>query len=385
MNRLEVSETHLRNLFRDGMWFRIPWPFLSALSGDQAVTLAYLLNLPVDAEGWSHVSRKYMEARLFFSADRQARVLTRLREGGYIDVRTEKGENNPRRLVRVSVERIWDAFGSIYSDQTALPDHKTTTRKYNVVLQRKRDNAEETTLKRAPGTLFTTFEDKCAAHLHETVLRHLNINKPIRGWAATFGYLQSYEHVPPHRVKRALIWYRKHCGESMFVPHIEDASSFRAKFGALEQAIKRQEAEHPAPVEVTPQAKRIVERLSTLTWPQGSRSQLPQVVQKSLEAYKEWKRKCLAAQPVPDKLRGFEEELLNMVFWHSSEFLEGWFRSVHKRVANWADWSGDLTHYTFAEDHVDFLKLGRAASERYSGSTKMWDRYLKFIHEGGTH
>jgi hypothetical protein len=120
-----------------------------------------------------------------------------------------------------------------------------------------------------------------AIRLKRKIFRKVNIHQ----WTKHLQKLRIEDGIKKKRLKEVLNWYILHFGEK-YVPQIYSAESFREKFLFVEDAKKRIEGEEPEQIEITPTAKKVVQRLNEyLTWPKGSDNQLSTIVQKSLDNY----------------------------------------------------------------------------------------------------
>lgn len=83
-------ERNLNRFWSDGDWFQFPKSFLLAMSVDEAILLAYLINQSrvVKAyernQGWFYCRATKIETELLFHKRKQTRVINKLREKGYL-------------------------------------------------------------------------------------------------------------------------------------------------------------------------------------------------------------------------------------------------------------------------------------------------------------
>ena len=85
-----------------------------------------------------------------------------------------------------------------------------------------------------------------ASHLSNTIQSNKNIvhtKSQVERWAREIRPLITSNKISVPRIKKALVWYRKHIGED-FVPVIESGRSLRDKFLKLEAAIQRENNRH---------------------------------------------------------------------------------------------------------------------------------------------
>jgi len=87
-----------------------------------------------------------------------------------------------------------------------------------------------------------------AKHLSKTIQQEKNIDhstQQIKHWANDIRKLIEINKVSPHRIKKALTWYRKNIG-GQYIPVIESGASLRDKFIRLEDAMKRKNYSTPS-------------------------------------------------------------------------------------------------------------------------------------------
>ena len=249
-----------------------------------------------------------------------------------------------------------------------------------------------------------SFEQK-AAHKLFTLLsakRKLFRKVNLKAWAREFAQLQE-GGVDRARIKAAFKFYAKTIGQE-FIPQIYSAKAFCMKFAQLEDAMsKRTDASSAKAasdnVAVSKEARTIASRLSSEhSWPGALASQLPAVVQQSLDNFKDYERKRAAAVARWKKLTRSEmakiaqrarmlldfDDVLNDDGWLSStpaEFVENWFAYVAKRLAKWKDFHGQLSHFTFSLAHPDADAQGRREAVQWSGDDEIWVKYISRINE----
>lgn len=158
----------------------------------------------------------------------------------------------------------------------------------------------------------------------------------------------------------------------------------------------------PAPVkqrktiQVSDEAKTIADDLADeYRWPLGSDAQLPEFVQVSMDWHDAFLEKvgtlhdALQAQDprFPTKktnsyewsaLRLAAEEVLT---WHTDGFARRWAERVHKRVANWKEWSGSLTYLTpgYPAADADLQKYLRKHLESGGCGSDDWDSLISAL------
>jgi hypothetical protein len=157
-----------------------------------------------------------------------------------------------------------------------------------------------------------------------------------------------------------------------YTPLVCSAKAFRAKFPQLEAAMKRGAA--PPPVTITPKAEWVVNKLKDYKWPKGAASHLPQAVQKSLTAFRLFLKNLL-----PLATNGFPRFVQSKLCIPPEDFVLNWFERVHRRIATWEDWSGNLDPCAWTPTHKDMTKLGSGWAAEWGVSESKWDDLVKTL------
>lgn len=215
------------------------------------------------------------------------------------------------------------------------------------------------------------FDADCTEQLITALVHHRKIKGQVRRdrWRVHFRRLRQQDEIPKERIQTVLGWYCGHIGEE-FVPLAYSADSFRSKFIRIEQAMKREFGD----VTVSPTARKIVERLEQLSWPKGSKSQLPKVVQLSLEGYRSF-RKSLRGNNDDSTLSRFILRRLPS----SEVFVREWMEDVHRQVAGWADWNGRLNSFVVGPEQSGLHLKCYGLAEEYCGDSDRWNRLFRSI------
>lgn len=137
------------------------------------------------------------------------------------------------------------------------------------------------------------------------------------------------------------------------------------------------------PEDISPQGREIVKRLTdTFIWPKGSESQLPVVVQRSLDAFDHFRNRLrkIKANPSADRaVLGLADRVLAYT-GHPEDFVYDWMRSLHKRLCHWRDWSGNnMAAFAFGPDATEFTADGRGWAEEYSDDPDLWGTLMKEV------
>jgi len=194
----------------------------------------------------------------------------------------------------------------------------------------------------------------------------------IKSWADEFRKLRQLDGVSKQRIKSALKWYVANIGGE-YTPQAFSAHAFRAKFAQIEAGSKRQ-WKGKQEVSIEPLAQEILETLSQLRWPKSSKDQLPEVVQTSLNNFREF-AKGLAIL--------LDDPLANHLLGHLGtprSFLERWFRKVHADVANWTDWNGNLQPYVFSRQSKRLYGLGMQLVSQYTNRPNAWKELMERVY-----
>jgi hypothetical protein len=299
----------------------------------------------------------------------------------------------------------WDACGSRTIMLTAYGISV-----HNVL---SKDNTSPVTLKRHVGDLKTskkgkamkgflppeskpsknspTSEDAARARLlAQTIKKHRKAQAPISIplWSKHFRDLREVLKVPDKTADAVLGWYcTRYAGK--YIPRVFSAKGFLENYDRIYLAMEREVGPQ---VQITEEAIKICSYLMNRSWPKGSKSQLPQVMQTSLAEYKAFRNQILAlasamradplAHPELKNVRSlllyFADRLKSLT---PAYFLgEYWFDEVHQRVSNWESWSGNLEGFAFHRDAKQFQKFGRGIAESFCAKGDRWDALMEALH-----
>lgn len=200
-----------------------------------------------------------------------------------------------------------------------------------------------------------------AAKLQEALKRRLNYRKAWNQtkWADEFRVLRDTLDQDTDRLEAVLDWYCAHAGEE-YVPEAFSAGSFRGKFLAVEQQMKRRLADAPLPL--SPEAKEVLVRVDHLVWPKGAKLGLPNMVQRSLDNYiafgnqlRAFSDQMLGVQGHPTRLRlqyaHIHSKVKGVYLGGNVSTIRQWVERVHELVADWDDWSGNLKPWAWSVTH----------------------------------
>jgi hypothetical protein len=187
------------------------------------------------------------------------------------------------------------------------------------------------------------------------------------------------------RFKEVLTWYCSHLLDK-YTPKAYSAKTFREKFYNIEDAMNRQNSgiSKEKEVEISPDADKLAKELKNFyVWPLNSASQLPQVIQLSINNYKTFlcKHNKFLKNDVPEKQQSFGN-MLKEVLVHPNLFVRIWMLKVNKSVKNWKNWNGDLMFYVFTPKHKLFQQqMGYNWAKEYTCDATRWDKYMKVFNE----
>ena len=185
----------------------------------------------------------------------------------------------------------------------------------------------------------------------------------------------------------------------MKLPLCINPKQLRARWDWLEQKYEelkpKQEVED---IKISEEAQSIFDELKDRHWPKGSKEQLPQVIQASLDEYQKVyrevnrfvKRKFKFDKDTGDylyKSNGQPKQERNnceRMLWvkqamtSPSTFVENWFRDLNKRVQGWDKWKGDLFNQRIKRE--DVIKYIRQLTSDYSGSSTAADSIMELLN-----
>jgi hypothetical protein len=232
-----------------------------------------------------------------------------------------------------------------------------------------------------------------AAKLQEALKRRLNYRKAWNQtkWADEFRVLRDTLDQDTDRLEAALDWYCAHAGEE-YVPEAFSAGSFRGKFLAVEQQMKRRLADAPLPL--SPEAKEVLVRVDHLVWPKGAKLGLPNMVQRSLDNYiafgnqlRAFSDQMFGVQGHPTRLRlqyaNIHSKVKGVYLGGNVSTIRQWVERVHELVADWDDWSGNLKPWAWSVTHKlvqqDVESLGSKVLGTGTSGQKKWADYKREV------
>ena len=216
-------------------------------------------------------------------------------------------------------------------------------------------------------------------------------------WAREFALLR--KSVGTDRLEAGLAWYEGNVGGD-YIPVAQCARSFRAKFANIEAAMRRAGSRSGAgavppkaggqPLEISDDAREVVEQLSTDHWPKNSKSQLPEIVELCLRAARPLVKNFYNAayEPrngVPQDRHG---DLLHTTVFYTYQnnlacpkyLVRRWLDAVRRRVQGWQEWSGNLRTYLLSVDNKHFNEW---FSESIDVTPERWREMVEFAAREG--
>ena len=240
--------------------------------------------------------------------------------------------------------------------------------------------------KKKPSASVSQFDLACAKRLREGI-KEQGFKWSSSKWAEEFRLLR--QQATEEQITATLEWwFANNETKAGLMPAIKSAAGFRRHFQWLTDLATK----HAPLAEVTISlaAHDLVATLRRERWPMGSDKQLATVIQLSLDAhsailkrtYQLWQdRKAQdAAKPKPKKADRhllFLEELWRAFFQRSENFVEAWMKMIHKSVANWDAWNGDLRSHVFHFDHQKFQRMGQRFTSNYCGREEEWNQFCQ--------
>lgn len=240
-----------------------------------------------------------------------------------------------------------------------------------------------------PTYRVSPFDLKRASILKAALQKHLKAIRPIsiKVWAKDFSKLRLVDKLTKKEIRETLDWYVSHFNED-YVPQAYSASGFRKKYFAIRRAMLRTVN---IPTKVSEEAVLIVDSLLALTWPKGTKNELPITVQMSLKAYSDFiESRSKAGDSIArgeHKVRG--GSLRQFVGFHAhmeyvltspKSFVLQWMRQLNDRLESWEEWSGNLRSMAFNVKSKQFQRMGRIWAQDYCQDPARWDFYLENIH-----
>ncbi len=367
----------------------------------------------------------YLQRSLAWDKVSQNRFLKSLEEKGFVQVKRlgEKG----RRHVWINIKAIEDAvdqaksekkhhtFQQIttnavirknidvpdvtkvsYPDNLKFSPNKEDTNVSSLKDRRRKENASSPNMPSSveissngfgiPETELTSLQKECIGHLKSSVKE---VNGSVQGWnkkvdmkittlipriAKRFGITEE-EVVESARFYATNAKQRK----EKKLPDIINVGRFFSK-KVFEWILdrKRRDGASSSSVIISEEALSIAKRFQQSQWPKGSKEQLPQAIQVSLNNYRQFKeaRKRLFETTKITRVKDCLE-YIDGLFLSPPAFVENWFVAEYERIVDWPEWSGRLQVVQI--DNARFQGIVREIVADFTDSPAMWESFSQEI------
>jgi len=233
-----------------------------------------------------------------------------------------------------------------------------------------------------------SFETKIAQILNDTITIGGKITRKVslKRWSSEIRKLRTTDTITKNRIRAVVNWYRIHIMDK-YVPQIYKTTDFREKFIRIEDAMKRDIPEKTI-TEVSPEAKKVINRISYLSWPKGSSKDLPIIVEQSLNAYKPFHNQYrlflrqikTKEKIVSEPIKRFSKYLM-VELCEPIPFIEGWMKRISNNITGWEEWNGSLFSMSFNPQSKMFNQLGYKWACDFCGNPTRWNEFLKAMKE----
>lgn len=162
-------------------------------------------------------------------------------------------------------------------------------------------------------------------------------------------------------------------------PAVRNGEEFMNRWTWLYDLYQKHQASHPAQ-KLDKQAQEVSTRLlKQYHWPKGCEGGVPALVQISMDNVRAFRSAVDAIDVYSPKqyLYGFCRRVIAES--GPTYTVQTWCEKLVKRLAAWADWSGNLSSWVWAIDHKDVQAWGNNLSVGYSGTTAMWKKLMEEI------
>ena len=262
----------LERRYSSNGYFHVHRFLLQVMSPGEAVMLCELMNRSAQfnaseqSEGWFVATVESLKASIGLGQSTQRRLLKALEAAGLVD--TKKEGKPPKRQIKINFERVENLEDFVVNSNPVKMTDYTENNGYNqsnrldqinyyttynseYILKQssfeKLDSENESEsdmffeeLEVNPS--IEKFDLVCAKKLKRIVQEKTTISDSSKNatWAKQFQLLRTKDGASKDRIKKALLWYIDHFGES-FVPQAFSAAAFRKKFLQIESAMRRAE------------------------------------------------------------------------------------------------------------------------------------------------
>jgi hypothetical protein len=223
--------------------------------------------------------------------------------------------------------------------------------------------------------------ENLAKQLHAILSKKRMIKKlpAMSQWATQFEALHTKDNVSLADVRQVLDWYATTCG-GKYVIKACSAQAFRKRFDELYAAMQ---SAKPTEIVVSPQAKRITDRLRVKGWPTKALDELPSAITTSIEYIRQLLQNLATLRKRNElenkRMRRTAEVCIDKI-GDVHLFVESWFSHVHQSIKNWSNWSGSLEPYTLGEDCTKFNLYMSGLLKAWCGDAERWNTLRRNIY-----
>jgi hypothetical protein len=227
-------------------------------------------------------------------------------------------------------------------------------------------------------TLIEQSDRELAATLFAALKARGKVSKrySLARWAEEFYRLRT--QFGETEVRRVLTWYCDNIGGE-YVTWSFSAAAFREDFPRIQSRMEQLARQRPE-AEVTTEANEVARRVSSMGWPSEARDLIPVVAQKTMDAYKEYRRRLVrlknSVAPTPGRSNTRLDGLRHLVAVGTSneDFAESWLRRVFAHAFGFEETRAKLTNYVFSPSHKLFASAMKDEASPYGIK---WDDLLE--------
>src|SRR5882672_1962206 len=219
----------------------------------------------------------------------------------------------------------------------------------------------------------------CAALVERALVGH---RSRMSVWARQFSLLRK-DGYGICQIEETLLWYTSQVGRP-FIPQAFCAKSFRLKYPAILAAYGRWKTENTQ-TPITEAARIAATRLGRRGWPKGSKGQLPEVCQQSLDNLTDFANR-LNGMRLPAEMSAGDRNLLARFIMHVRPKLAGaafaveqHLQTVNAALQGWDAWSGNLRAFVWHPDNKTVGRTGREWANRYAHRPELWDMLVATV------
>lgn len=409
---------------------------LKVVTAQEAILLAHLIDLIItNAEVWVPFNTIKIKAHLNLSKRQQDWLLHKLKRRGFVLTRVEGFKK--RRFAAVNFSNLECEIGIKKQERSAVQKYPQSTElqctkvpakhrrcamiPYNAFSYQKKgvpqyrkastaglpDNPTNKADKHTAQTIsheLRSKEDVMAFKMevestaddnpldkarirklldHVIKIGYYPIARSRDKWKVPFAQLRRHLAGRDELIDAVLDWFcsfptKQALKDTKLPTGVCNALYFRKNWEWIHDRYEKHRSGIPAKVEVGADALAIVKRLKMNRWPKGSAEQLPAAVQVSINALAAFHRKVAEVRKESFELDRITSDYFT--YTKINSFIEKWFNNVHKRIANWDAWSGNLDAYIFKHSSEQFQNHGKAISVNLCGKPYLWERLYERVN-----